>query len=147
MWSTIAGNRLDDPVTRCRKSRAGKNPPSRLLHFPLPSLSASGGPSDSPQRKNQIDAGATDRVLPPHPPNPIRGSKLKAATPSLFPSHLSAEHVTWVARRALRSRELAVKQYGTRPALPAPPASFAPGSHPGRLKGGEKRSLTALTRS
>ena len=55
------------------------------LHFPLPSLSASGGPSDSPQRKNQIDAGATDRVLPPHSPNPIRGSKSKTATPGLVP--------------------------------------------------------------
>lgn len=33
-WDTIAGKRLDDPGARCLKSRAGKKPPSRLLHPP-----------------------------------------------------------------------------------------------------------------
>jgi len=71
MWNTIAGNQLDDPVLdaanrppsptapSCGLQRRGchstwqkprrQKSASRLLHFPLPSLSASGGPSDSPQ--------------------------------------------------------------------------------------------------
>ena len=40
------------------------------------------------KKKEPLEAGATDRVLPPHPPNPIRGRNSKAAPTSfvLVPS-------------------------------------------------------------
>lgn len=108
-------------------------------HFPLLHLSLT-RPSDSPPKeKTQIDAGATGQVLPPRPPNLPRGNKSKAATPSLVPvpSSDGARCLGGTSRPPLRSGRVSWPSNSMEPGQrsPAPPASFAPGSHPGRLKG------------
>ncbi|MBI2067420.1 MAG: hypothetical protein HYT77_05350 [Deltaproteobacteria bacterium] len=87
------------------------------LGLPCPPLA---DPATRPKGKNQSDAGATDRVLPPHPPNPIRGSKSKAATPSLVLVPSFVKCVAWVARRALRFTPVALagRYYLKEPAAP-----------------------------